>query len=247
MNRKQFIQSHGATCRNWTWSWSFVNHTKKMVIFGAWDVQREQERSVILRERWKTKVVDGKTRKNLGYVQAIEHIQLIAEGYDFFTFDMEQGRNDEDRDVAVIKSFTPKLEKRFLRKEGTVWYADFLPNSFPDEIPAPENYAEGVKKQVTVNSYERDPRARQACIDHHGTSCKCCSFDFEKVYGEHGKGFIHVHHIKPLHTVGEDYVVNPITDMVPLCPNCHAMIHRSSEVLSVENLKDMLLEDTNRS
>jgi len=247
MNRKQFIQSHGATCRNWTWSWSFVNHTKKMVIFGAWDVQREQERSVILRERWKTKVVDGKTRKNLGYVQAIEHIQLIAEGYDFFTFDMEQGRNDEDRDVAVIKSFTPKLEKRFLRKEGTVWYADFLPNSFPDEIPAPENYAEGAKKQVTVNSYERDPRARQACIDHHGTSCKCCSFDFEKVYGEHGKGFIHVHHIKPLHTVGEDYVVNPITDMVPLCPNCHAMIHRSSEVLSVENLKDMLLEDTNRS
>ncbi|WP_432802785.1 HNH endonuclease, partial [Escherichia coli] len=79
-----------------------------------------------------------------------------------------------------------------------------FPNSFPDEIPAPENYAEGAKKQVTVNSYERDPRARQACIDHHGTSCKCCSFDFEKVYGEHGKGFIHVHHIKPLHTVGED-------------------------------------------
>lgn len=63
MNRKQFIQSHGATCSNWTWSWSFVNHDKKMVIFGAWDVQKEQERSVILRERWKTKVVDGRTRK----------------------------------------------------------------------------------------------------------------------------------------------------------------------------------------
>lgn len=134
MNRKQFIQSHGATCSNWTWSWSFVNHDKKMVIFGAWDVQKEQERSVILRERWKTKVVDGRTRKNLGYIQAIEHIQLIAEGYDLFTFDMEQGRNDEDRDVAVIKRFTPKLEKRYLRKEGTVWYADFLPNPFPDEI-----------------------------------------------------------------------------------------------------------------
>lgn len=105
MNRKQFIQSHGATCRNFTWSWSFVNHDKKMVIFGAWDVQKEQERSVILRELWKSKVVDGRTRKNLGYIQAIEHIQLIAEGYDLFTFDMEQGRNDEDRDVAVIKRF----------------------------------------------------------------------------------------------------------------------------------------------
>jgi 5-methylcytosine-specific restriction protein A len=52
-------------------------------------------------------------------------------------------------------------------------------------------------------------------IDHHGTSCRCCGFDFEKVYGEHGKGFIHVHHIKPLHTVGDNYVVNPIEDMVP--------------------------------
>ncbi|WP_309603585.1 HNH endonuclease [Klebsiella pneumoniae] len=63
---------------------------------------------------------------------------------------------------------------------------------------------------------------------------------FEKVYGEHGKGFIHVHHIKPLHTVGDNYVVNPIEDMVPLCPNCHAMIHRGSEVLSVDGLKDLL-------
>ncbi|UAK18529.1 HNH endonuclease [Kluyvera sp. CRP] len=247
MNRKQFIQSHGATCSNWTWSWSFVNHDKKMVIFGAWDVQKEQERSVILRERWRTKVVDGRERKNLGYIQAIEHIQLIAEGYDLFTFDMEQGRNDEDRDVAVIKRFTPKLEKRYLRKEGTVWYADFLPNPFPDEITSPENYAEGAKKQVTVNSYERDPKARQACIDHHGTNCKCCGFDFERVYGKHGKGFIHVHHIKPLHTVGEDYVVNPITDMLPLCPNCHAMVHRGSEVLSVERLKEMLFKDSDQS
>lgn len=52
MNRKQFIISNGATCNNWTWSWSFVNHDKKIVIFGAWDVENEQERSVILRERW---------------------------------------------------------------------------------------------------------------------------------------------------------------------------------------------------
>lgn len=131
MNRKQFIQSHGATCSNWNWSWSFVNHDKKMVIFGAWDVQKEQERSVILRERWKTKVVDGRTRKNLGYIQAIEHIQLIAEGYDLFTFDMEQGRNDEDRDVAVIKRFTLNLksvtfEKKVLSGMQTSYLIRFL-------------------------------------------------------------------------------------------------------------------------
>ncbi|HCB1572990.1 TPA: HNH endonuclease, partial [Klebsiella quasipneumoniae] len=46
MNRKQFIQSRGATCRNWTWSWSFINHDDQLVIFGAWDVERDQERAV---------------------------------------------------------------------------------------------------------------------------------------------------------------------------------------------------------
>ncbi|HGW4613167.1 hypothetical protein AE07_01019 [Enterobacter cloacae BWH 43] len=243
MNRKQFIQSHGATCSNWTWSWSFVNHDKKMVIFGAWDVESEQERSVILRERWET---NSNNKKQPGYTQALEHIRLVHEGYDLYTFNMIFSEHPDNPEVAVIKDFERKLNRRYLRKEGTVWYADFLPNPFPDEITSPENYAEGTKKQVTVNSYERDPKARQACIDHHGTSCKCCGFDFEKVYGEHGKGFIHVHHIKPLHTVGENYVVNPIEDMVPLCPNCHAMIHRGSEVLSIERLKELLFKGSNR-
>lgn len=238
MNRKQFIQSEGATCSNWTWSWSFVNHDKKMVIFGSWDVESEQERAVILREKWE---YNSNNKRQLGYAQALEHIQLVHAGYELHTFKMVFSEHPDNPEVAVIKDFERKLEKRFLRKEGAVWYADFLPNSFPDEIPAPENYAEGAKKQVTVNSYERDPRARQACIDHHGTTCKCCGFDFEKVYGEHGKGFIHVHHIKPLHTVGEGYVVDPIVDMIPLCPNCHAMIHRGSEVLTLEGLREKML------
>lgn len=237
MNRKQFILSEGATCSNWTWSWSFVNHEKKRVIFGSWDVESEQERAVILREKWE---FNSNNKRQLGYVQALEHIQLVHEGYELHTFKMVFSEHPDNPEVAVIKDFERKLEQRYLRKEGTVWYADYLPNPFPNEIPAPENYAEGAKKQVTVNSYERDPKARQACIDHHGTACKCCGFDFEKVYGELGKGFIHVHHIKPLHTVGEDYKVNPITEMIPLCPNCHAMVHRDTEVLSVRKLKEKM-------
>lgn len=237
MNRKQFIQSHGATCSNWTWSWSFVNHEKKMVIFGACDVEVEQERSVILRESWE---FNSKNRKQPGYTQALEHINLAHEGYELYTFSMVFAEHPENPEVAVIRDFERKLNKCYLRKEGNVWYADFLPNPYPDEIPAPESYTEGAKKLVTVNSYERDPKARQACIDHYGTSCKCCGIDFEKVYGEHGKGFIHVHHIKPLHEIGEEYEVNPITDMIPLCPNCHAMVHRGSKVLSIEKLKSLL-------
>ncbi|MEH0868059.1 HNH endonuclease [Phytobacter diazotrophicus] len=68
----------------------------------------------------------------------------------------------------------------------------------------------------------------------------CCGFNFEKFYGEHGKGFIHVHHIKPIHTLGDNYNVDPISDLIPLCPNCHSMIHRGSKVLTLDTLKEII-------
>lgn len=237
MNRKQFIQSHGATCSNWTWSWSFVNHEKKMVIFGSWDVENEQERSVILREKWE---FNSNNKKQPGYTQALEHIRLAHEGYELYTFNMVFAEHPDNPEIAVIKDFERKLNKRYLRKEGYVWFADFLPNPFPDEIPSGESFVEGAKTQVTVNYYERDPKARQACIQHHGNTCKCCGFNFEKTYGKHGKDFIHVHHIKPLHTVGAGYVLDPINDLIPLCPNCHAMIHRGNKVLLPSELIKIL-------
>ena len=83
MNRKQFIQSRGATCRNWTWSWSFINHDDQLVIFGAWDVERDQARAVILGEAWE---YNARLRKNPGYTQAVEHIGYILGGYDLYTF-----------------------------------------------------------------------------------------------------------------------------------------------------------------
>ena len=118
MNRKQFIQSHGATCSNWTWSWSFVNHEKKMVIFGSWDVESEQERSVILRERWE---YNSNNKKQLGYTQALEHVRLVHEGYELYTFNMVFAEHPDNPEIAVIKDFERKLNKRYLRKEGVVW------------------------------------------------------------------------------------------------------------------------------
>ncbi|WP_313104187.1 HNH endonuclease [Pseudescherichia vulneris] len=210
-----------------------------MVIFGAWDSEKDNERTVILKEQWKT---NTKNQRQKGYNQALHHIELIQAGYDLYTFDMIFSEHPHNPEIAVIKDFERKIEKRFLRKEGTTWYADFLQSPFPDEIPSAEGYIEGAKKQVTVNSYERNQKARQACIDYYGAACLCCNFNFEKVYGEHGKGFIHVHHIKPLYTLEENYIVNPITDLIPLCPNCHAMIHRGNKVLDLDELKDMLVK-----
>lgn len=110
----------------------------------------------------------------------------------------------------------------------------------PDEIISPQQYVEGACRSITVNAYERDPGARRACISYHGFSCQTCGFDFEEKYGELGKDFIHVHHIIPLADIREKYVVDPIKDMIPVCANCHSMIHRRKPALTVEELKECI-------
>jgi len=97
----------------------------------------------------------------------------------------------------------------------------------------------GARKQVTANRYERDPRARQQFRKHHGFRCAACAIDLESVYGRVGRGFTDVHHRVPLAKIGEEYKVDPIQDLIPVCPNCHAMLHRPIEgpELSVEELQ----------
>ncbi|MFE4426486.1 HNH endonuclease [Peribacillus butanolivorans] len=103
------------------------------------------------------------------------------------------------------------------------------------------NGIEGNKKTYLVNKYERAPKNRQKAIEIHGLNCLVCEFNFEDVYGERGKDFIEVHHIKPLSTLKEAVEINPEKDLVPLCANCHRMIHRrKDDVLTVEELRDLI-------
>ncbi len=96
---------------------------------------------------------------------------------------------------------------------------------------------EGAKKSIVVNAYERNPKAREECLQYYGTDCAVCGFNFGVAFGELGEGFIHVHHLTPLSSIGESYDVNPIQDLRPVCPNCHAMLHRKKEaVLSIAEL-----------
>ena len=110
--------------------------------------------------------------------------------------------------------------------------------SSPDEITDDETLNEGAKKQITVNAYERNSQARAKCIEHHGLDCKICGFNFAKVYGAIGEGYIHVHHIKPLSEIGENYEVDPLNDLIPVCPNCHAMLHRQKPAYRINELKE---------
>ncbi|MBD2078397.1 HNH endonuclease [Leptolyngbya sp. FACHB-17] len=111
---------------------------------------------------------------------------------------------------------------------------------FPDEAISAQTYYEGATRQVSVNVYERNPKARRNCIAHHGLNCSVCGFNFKQFYGELGEGYIHVHHLKPLSEIGEEYELDPIEDLRPVCPNCHAMLHRSKSVSTIGSLQQLI-------
>ncbi|UFS69484.1 HNH endonuclease [Geomonas sp. RF6] len=102
---------------------------------------------------------------------------------------------------------------------------------------------EGGVKEYYGRRYERDAINRQKAIEHHGLACNICGFNFEKMYGERGSGYIEVHHIKPISTFGKEQHVDPRTDLITVCCNCHRMIHRrSDEMLSVDDVKGIILK-----
>lgn len=65
----------------------------------------------------------------------------------------------------------------------------------------------------------------QACLQANGTACAICGFDFAKAYGPEFAGIIQVHHITPISEIGHEYQVDPVHDLIPVCPNCHVALH----------------------
>ena len=115
----------------------------------------------------------------------------------------------------------------------------------PDPLPQrlgndAQALVEGVKKNVTVNAYERNSTARAQCLAAHGVECAVCGFNFGKRYGLVAEGFIHVHHLRPLSEIKISYVVDPKEDLRPICPNCHAVIHRRNPPFTLGEVRDML-------
>ncbi|MBT3193687.1 MAG: hypothetical protein HN341_14160, partial [Verrucomicrobia bacterium] len=92
------------------------------------------------------------------------------------------------------------------------------------------------KKKIVVNAFERSPKARQRCLEHYGPRCVVCGFASGDVYGEDAQGIIHVHHVKPLKEIGAEYNVDPVTDLRPVCPNCHAVIHSREPALGIDEV-----------
>lgn len=98
---------------------------------------------------------------------------------------------------------------------------------------------EGAVRQRRVNWYERDPRNRKEAIGRHGTICFGCGKTMEEMYGKIAKGFIHIHHVRPISTVPEGSQPD-IDDLLPLCPNCHAVVHLKRPPFSIDELKELI-------
>ncbi len=137
---------------------------------------------------------------------------------------------------SALLSVRPPAEhslRRLWREEGpeAVDPFDVVPGAYPPEAAA----------TVGANRYERDADARRVCLAFHGTACAACGFSFEASYGDVGTGFMHVHHTVPASQLGAGYELDPVTDLVPLCANCHAMVHRGvSTPRTVQELRNIL-------
>ncbi|MCB0177254.1 MAG: HNH endonuclease [Anaerolineae bacterium] len=140
--------------------------------------------------------------------------------------------------ILLIYSY-PLSVKKSRQKESLKEYTVLI----PEEIPDTTGLMEGTTRRIRVNVYERNQTARTLCIEHYGAKCFICGFNFEFVYGELGKGYIHVHHIKPLAEIKSGYQVNPIEDLRPVCPNCHAMIHRASPPATCKEIRKLIEEN----
>lgn len=154
--------------------------------------------------------------------------------------------------VTLLSSAVPLA---FVRKNHPAWKWPTYPRSYATidgdtearleellesyQASFAEPLVEGAAKAVSVTVYERNPIARRQCIAHYGATCFACGFSFGNVYGETAEGFIHVHHLKAVAGAVERKV-NPVKDLRPICPNCHAVIHLQNPPLSITELKLML-------
>lgn len=108
------------------------------------------------------------------------------------------------------------------------------------EVVLESPQTEGTVRKTLTTKYERSPINRALCLAAKGYSCSVCGMNFQQTYGELGREFIHVHHAVPVSKMGENYKVDPLRELFPVCPNCHAMLHRTDPPMSIEELRTLL-------
>jgi len=103
--------------------------------------------------------------------------------------------------------------------------------------------SEGALHTIELTTYERNEKARELCIEYYGPTCMVCKLDYEKKYGPIARGLIHVHHVTPLSSIAEEYRINPIRDLAPVCASCHHGVHSCNHLTQSRKFKAQLLAD----
>ncbi len=129
---------------------------------------------------------------------------------------------------------------RFLHEEDFTDTPTEPDSSCEVDYPADAQLYEGAVVQVLANRYERNRKAREQCIVLKGPRCAVCGMDFLETYGEIGRDFIHVHHLVPISSIGSEYELDVKRDLVPVCPNCHYMLHRKNPPYTIDEIKKNL-------
>jgi 5-methylcytosine-specific restriction protein A len=97
-----------------------------------------------------------------------------------------------------------------------------------------------------ISAIERNAKARKECLKYYFPNgkkyqCQICNFCFEDVYGGIEKNYIEVHHIKSHTTysllVGE-HEIDPRKGLIPVCSNCHSIIHRDKPPMLIEKKRN---------
>ena len=138
-----------------------------------------------------------------------------------------------DRDCNRVLSPQEYVEQQLARA-----YGDASCDESPGAAPL---LVEGSRCTVELDRFERSRAAREACIAAHGVVCSICGFDFGKAYGPRFGGIVQVHHIVPLSVVDSEHDVDPVADLIPVCPNCHVALHsKPGGVYSPGELRDIM-------
>jgi len=144
---------------------------------------------------------------------------------------------DDDEEYDLKSEDTPLL--RLEKVEKKAFHLDII---FPEEVrhDANEYMSHNDRFIYGIRSrFETDPDIRLSVLKFHGTSCGICGFNYEDFYGDLGRGYIQVHQIYENDEDMEDYDLQ--NDFIPICENCHGIIHRSKEShISIEDLKQII-------
>lgn len=169
--------------------------------------------------------------------------KMLRDEYDGFYNHRKGFPNPEKRKsrVEYKTKFDNFEQKDYLNKILQILHnpISFELQQYNDENLDLDLYQEGSKIKVTLNKYERNIKAKNKCIEIHGRKCFVCGFsDYEK-FGTK-IGIIEVHHLIPISEIKENYIINPIDDLIPLCPNCHRAIHSKIPAYSIQELQKII-------